>query len=284
VRYAQFAVPPPLAPWVECVWRLTGHRSDGDSAQRVFPDGCLEWVVHAGDPFRARIDDDMRTQPLRLAVGQMVRPVMLEPTGRVDVWGVRLHPWGGGLLFDGPVSHLTGRIEHAGDVSPALSQALADAVSETRGPDADVVSALCRVLTRRAQAIAPPDPLCVDAASRLLAVSPAASIERLAHAGGLSARQFERRFLAGIGLTPKTFARIARFQRVCTLLDAEPETLSAAALACGYYDQSHLARDVRAFAESAPSHLRRDDSPLTEHFLRARRMSGFSKTPADALA
>jgi AraC-like DNA-binding protein len=284
VNYEQFSVPPRLRPWVECLWRLSGRRLEGEPAQRVFPDGCLELVIHAGDPFRAQIDAEVHTQPLRLVVGQMVRPVTLEPTGRVDVWGVRLHPWGAGLLFDGPVSQLTGRIEHARDVSPALSQALVDAVSEARGPEADVVSALCRVLTRRAHAIDLPDPLCVDAASRLLAVSPGASIEQLAHAGGLSARQFERRFLAGVGLTPKTFARIARFQRVCTLLDAAPETLSAAAIACGYYDQSHLARDVRAFAGCTPSVLSRNDSPLTEHFLRARRMSGFSKTPVGALA
>jgi AraC-like DNA-binding protein len=284
MRYAQFPAPPQLTPWVECVWRLTGHRSDGESAQRVFPDGCLELVIHLGDPFRARIDTgDLQTQPRRLVVGQMVQAVTLEPTGRVDVWGVRVHPWGARLLFEGPASHLTGRIEHAGDVAPDLAQALVDAIADGRAPEALSVQALCRVLERRARATATPDRLCADAAAWLLA-APATSLVHLAHRGGLSPRQFERRFLAGVGLTPKTFARIARFQRVCALLGAAPETLSAAAVACGYYDQSHLSRDARAFAGSTPARLRQDDSPLAEHFLRARRMSGFSKTRAASLA
>ena len=284
MRYVQYAVPPPLAPWLECVWRLTGPRDPAAPGQRVCPDGCLELVIHAGDGFRARIDDgEPYTQPDRLVVGQMVRPVTLEATGRVDVWGVRAHPWGAGLFFDGPVSHLTGRIEHAGDVAPDLSNALADAVLDRAGDDAFVVDALCRVLAGRARATAAPDPLCAGAAARLLA-SPAASIARLAARSGLSERQFERRFLAGVGLTAKTFARIARFQRVVGLLDGAPETLAAAAIEGGYYDQSHLARDVRAFAGSSTSLLLQRDSPLTEHFLRARRMSGFSKTAPAALA
>jgi AraC-like DNA-binding protein len=283
MRYEQFPVPAPIAPWVECVWRLTGCRDEAEPTQRVFPDGCLELVIHAGDAFRARVDGDVQTQPDRLVVGQMVQAVTLEPTGRVEVWGVRVHPWGARLLFDGPASHLTGRIEQAADVTPGLARAFADAVHDAGRSDAATAGALCRVLVRHAHAAELPDPLCVDAATRLLAHTPGGSIARLAHAAGLSARQFERRFLAGVGLTPVTFARIARFQRVCGLLDAEPETLSAAAIACGYYDQSHLARDVRAFAGSTPSRLRTDDSPLAEHFLRARRMSDFSKTPPSVL-
>lgn len=285
MRYEQFPVPPPLTPWVECVWRLTGQRDEGRPAQQVFPDGCLELVIHAGDAFRARIAaGDVHTQPDRLVVGQMVEAVTLEPTGRVDVWGVRVQPWGAALLFDGPASHLTGRIEHARDVAPGLAQAVADAVHGGRRSDTDTMAALSRVLVRRAQTRALPDPLIVDAATRLLTLAPDASIAQLAHAGGLSARQFERRFLAGVGLTARTFARIARFQRVCARLEAEPDTLAAAAVACGYYDQSHLARDVRAFAGSTPARLRADDSPLAEHFLRARRMSDLSKTAAAARA
>jgi AraC-like DNA-binding protein len=284
MNYVQFPVAPQLTPWVECVWRLSGHRDEAEPAQQVFPDGCLELVIHAGDAFRARIDGEVQTQPHRLVVGQMVQAVTLEPTGRVDVWGVRVHPWGARLFYDGPASHLTGRIEQASDITPALARALADTVHDNAGSDAEIAAALCRVLVRHAHAMAWPDPLCVDTATRLLAHSQGASIAQLAHATGLSSRQFERRFLAGVGLTPVTFARIARFQRVCGLLDAEPETLSAAAVACGYYDQSHLARDVRAFAGSTPSRLRADGSPLTEHFLRARRMSDFSKTAPATLA
>jgi AraC-like DNA-binding protein len=279
MNYFQFDVPPILAPWVECVWRLTGAASADEPAHRVFPDGCLELVIHVGDPFLERATDgSARQQPARLVVGQMVRPVTLEPLGAIDVWGVRIHPWGAGLLFDGPVSHLTGRIEHAADVAPDLARALEHAAGDPRGADSRV-DALCRVLARRVSGAALPDALAAHAAGRLLREPGHTSIASLAEAAGVSSRQLERRFLAAIGLTPKTFARIARFQRVCTHLDSTPDTLSTAAVDCGYYDQSHLARDVRDFSGSTPAALRAPGSALTEHFLRARRMSGFSKIP-----
>jgi AraC-like DNA-binding protein len=284
MRYEQFDVPRMLTPWVECVWRLTGAASAGAPVHRVFPDGCLELVIHAGEPFLERAEDGTaRQQPARLVVGQMVRPVTLEPLGRIDVWGVRLHPWGAGLLFDGPVSHLTGRIEHAADVAPDLARELEHAAGDPRRVGSRL-DALCRVLARRVSGAALPDPLAAHTAGRLLLEPGHTSIASLAEAAGVSSRQLERRFLAAVGLTPKTFARIARFQRVCTLLDGTPETLSTAAVDCGYYDQSHLARDVRDFSGSTPAALRAPASALTEHFLRARRMSGFSKTPSASLA
>jgi AraC-like DNA-binding protein len=284
MNYIQYGVPASLAPWVECVWRLTGAASAGAPVHRVFPDGCLEFVIHAGDPFLERAaDGSVRQQPARLVVGQMVRPVTLEPLGAIDVWGIRLHPWGGGLLFAGSAAALTGRIEQAADIAPDLARALERAVSEPPSDHARLRS-LCAVLSARLGAIAMPDSLAAHAARRLLRDPGHTSIASLADAAGVSSRQLERRFLAAIGLTPKTFARIARFQRVCTHLEATPDTLSLAAVDCGYYDQSHLARDVRDFSGSTPAALRAPGSALTEHFLRARRMSGFSKIDQAALS
>jgi AraC-like DNA-binding protein len=284
MNYTQFEVPAPLTPWVECVWRLTGAAAIEAPAHRVYPDGCLELVIHAGDPFLERAEDGgVRQQPTRLVVGQMVRPVTLEPLGAIDVWGIRFHPWGGGLVFAGSVSALTGRIEQAADVAPDLTRALERAVSEPpleKASDDARLASLYAALIARIGAIAAPDPLSAHAARRLLRDPAWTSVARLAGEAGLSVRQLERRFLATVGLTPKTFARIARFQQVCTVLDATPEALSAAAVRCGYYDQSHLARDVRDFAGTTPAALRSLDSGLAEHFLRARRMSAFSKIPS----
>lgn len=56
-----------------------------------------------------------------------------------------------------------------------------------------------------------------------------------------------------MGLTPKLFARLRRFQSVLGVASAR-ENLDWAdvALRCGYYDQAHLHRDFRAFAELTP--------------------------------
>lgn len=84
-----------------------------------------------------------------------------------------------------------------------------------------------------------------------------APLGALAGQSGLSQRQFERRFQAAIGMNPKQFARIARFERVTTQMGVcrtEPKWAELAAGA-GYYDQAHMHRDFRVLAGNTPRRL-----------------------------
>lgn len=68
---------------------------------------------------------------------------------------------------------------------------------------------------------------------------------------GISERQLERRFLARVGVTPKRFAGLRRFEHAVTLARAS-SSLTEAALAAGYYDQSHFIREFRRYAGVTP--------------------------------
>jgi AraC-like DNA-binding protein len=60
------------------------------------------------------------------------------------------------------------------------------------------------------------------------------------------------RFNAELGVTPKTAARILRFEKACrTVMDDRP-TLADTALICGYQDQAHMTREWRALAGCTP--------------------------------
>jgi transcriptional regulator GlxA family with amidase domain len=67
-------------------------------------------------------------------------------------------------------------------------------------------------------------------------------------------RQYERRFQEEVGLTPKAFARTARFQRA---LDAKRffpgRTWLSIAHEFGYFDQMHMVRDFQSFCGFAPN-------------------------------
>jgi AraC-like DNA-binding protein len=71
---------------------------------------------------------------------------------------------------------------------------------------------------------------------------------------GLSPRRFIRLFSESVGLTPKAFCRVRRFQRAVSLLH-EPHDVdwAATAVACGYYDQSHMIHDFKDFAGLSPA-------------------------------
>jgi AraC-like DNA-binding protein len=84
-------------------------------------------------------------------------------------------------------------------------------------------------------------------------------VSALAAGTGWSGRHLTSRFRAEIGLTPKAAARVIRFDRARRLLVrnlavARPEyRLADLAVACGYFDQAHLAREFRALAGCPPS-------------------------------
>ncbi|MBB6548543.1 helix-turn-helix transcriptional regulator [Nonomuraea rubra] len=80
------------------------------------------------------------------------------------------------------------------------------------------------------------------------------TVEALAGELGVSRRYLELGFRRLVGLTPKTVARVARFQRAVHAL-SHPSATLAGAVACGYADQPHLTREVRTMAGMTPKQL-----------------------------
>ena len=101
------------------------------------------------------------------------------------------------------------------------------------------------------QAVAASPPNCEERRVQGLALLGAAC-NAGANAGqrmGLSTRQFERRFVAHWGMSPRQFRVIARLNTALQHAAAEPQRQGAdLAVDHGYYDQSHMARDVRRLA------------------------------------
>jgi AraC-like DNA-binding protein len=70
---------------------------------------------------------------------------------------------------------------------------------------------------------------------------------------GFPQRRFIQMFRSQIGLTPKVFCRITRFQRARILAEkTQLPNWAQLAVSCGYFDQSHLIKDFQLFAGSTP--------------------------------
>jgi len=96
------------------------------------------------------------------------------------------------------------------------------------------------------------DPEVAFAWRRMLASRGRVRVERLAAEAGWSRKRLWSRFRAQIGLTPKHAARLVRFDHAARLL-AGGRSAAAVAADSGYADQSHLHRDVVAFAGMTPA-------------------------------
>lgn len=91
------------------------------------------------------------------------------------------------------------------------------------------------------------------------------SIDKLAGLACLSSRQFQRKFNERMGVGPKVFDKVVRFQKAFFMKNANPhmDWLSIA-LKCGYYDYQHLSKDYKLFTGMTPSEFYEVDKKAPE--------------------
>jgi AraC-like DNA-binding protein len=93
-------------------------------------------------------------------------------------------------------------------------------------------------------------------------------IESAAREVGWSTRHLRAQMATEIGLTPKTAARVARFDRARRILQqrggGSPLALAELAATNGYADQAHLAREFRDFAGCPPSQWLAEEFPFVQ--------------------
>jgi AraC-like DNA-binding protein len=86
------------------------------------------------------------------------------------------------------------------------------------------------------------------------------SVAELAEDEGIEARLFSRAFKGSTGQTPQQYLISLRVQRARELLLDSQQPIADIALACGFYDQSHLTTAFTRFVGVSPSRYRRRSS------------------------
>jgi transcriptional regulator GlxA family with amidase domain len=126
-------------------------------------------------------------------------------------------------------------------------------------------------LLRRLSRGEPHNPAVLFAVHALGAAGPASRTREVARQVGLSQRRFIAIFKQEVGIRPKLFSSVRRFQRALVLIRrSTAPNWPALALACGYCDQSHLIRDFLAFSGFSPSEYVSRQRAFAEQGLRVK--------------
>jgi len=232
------------------------------AAERIVPDGRCELVLHYGDAFvESAADGIEHVQPTALFAGQLSRPLWLRATGRAGVIGVRFHPAGARSFLGFPLGEATDRRIALASIWPEAAE-LTSAI--IHADDAGRVQIAERLVAQRiAHHRVPIDEPIARCASEIAAQSGRCNLEEVIAASGVGRRQFERRFRDSVGLSPKRFASVLRLRSVFDVLQDDPGSdWTGAALAAGYFDQSHLIRDFRRYVGCTPAQFVAARAPL----------------------
>lgn len=226
--YRELAPPPALRALVACLWVQV---EDAARQVRVIPDACTDVVWRRGHGAWIA-GPDTTAKLVSVAAGDVLV-------------GVRFRPGAGGGALGVPLHELRNLSVEAAEVDRAfaLDGALAPA---------EVLARFVSAAARREA-----DPLVDEAARRL----DGRSVRQVSVELFVSERQLRRRFHAAIGYGPKTFARVVRFRRFVTALDAGHTDLARLAVDAGYADQAHLTRETTRLAGLPPLALLRARTP-----------------------
>jgi AraC-like DNA-binding protein len=240
---------PALSPFVEHLWSL--RDAPVHARERIVPSGTLELVFNlVEDEFRIYAPGVNRSLPGAMVSGCYGTPFDFDTRAHASVIGVHFKPGGAARLLGVPPGELAD--SHVsfetlwGPDGLRLRERLGAA------PGAQRFQLLQQALEARLKAARAPHPMIAHALRALEGTR--VEIGHVSDELGLSKRRFIEIFSADVGMTPKRYARVRRFQRALALATASHAPgWAEIAQRCGYFDQAHLCRDWAELTGLSPS-------------------------------
>jgi AraC-like DNA-binding protein len=247
------------------VFDYHGYRQRGvaPALHRGLPSPYLTLIFTVDEPLEIAQQVDRRRPGGRydaIAGGLHATPAIIKHDGAQSGIQLLVDPLASRALFGLPASELASYDCEASEVLGPVAGELHDQLREAT-TWAHRFAILDRVvgqmLSRQSDNSGAPSDAVVHAWRLLLASGGRAPVRALAAAVGYSDRHLANQFRAELGLTPKTAARVIRFDRARRALPGDatgaPVRIGEIAARHGYYDQSHLVRDFVDFAGCSPS-------------------------------
>jgi AraC-like DNA-binding protein len=256
--------PPDIVPWVHAGIHL--KMEDVDTGYRAcrFPalvSGGLTVVVEGA--FGLLDQGRFYALPAAFLSGPSATPLTLYRTSRLTCIGLTLKAAALPTLLEGGASLLLNRIAAADEVWNASWRPWAQQLGEAL-TQADRLNLLFDFVRARFTNDQHRERL--QEVMRLQAAA-VQDLRGAPDAVGLSYRQFERVFSSTLGMRPKLFQRIFRMEWALRDALASQRTDSDIALRHGYFDQSHMGKDLRLFAGNSLGNLVGSiDDPASEHW------------------
>jgi AraC-like DNA-binding protein len=197
--------------------------------------------------------NEVQKSPRAVVVGpQTYRRLEMQLRGALDTFVIGFQPDGIYRLFSVPTIELTNLDCEAHSVLGSMITKLGERLGNAKS-FAERMQFVEEVLLPRALLSGGRDGISAAAHGIILA-SGRARIPDLASKAGLGIRQFERRFLLQIGMRPKLFARVARFEAALEYKARfGNRSWADVAHSFGYHDQMHMVHDFAEFTGATPS-------------------------------
>lgn len=267
MRFQQFPPPACLKEHIRYFWLLESA-DDGPAPRnfRTIADGCPGLILQQVEDERFR-DQANKELPRIFLYGQATGSGEIYAGGAFRAMGVYLQPSALAAVFGLKADELTNSCVDLDLLAPAQAPRLSERLLAP-GSAADQIDVLSAYLMAEIQKNKTP----VDhgigySVAKIIESEGGASLEHLQARLGMSERTFQRRFKQRVGVPPKLFARICRFQASLNQLrHGRYGKLSDVAFENDYADQSHHIRAFQEFAGFSPQQYQKRANEVVENF------------------
>lgn len=234
---------PPLDQFIGWLWFHEGLNCDY-TLERVLPDGSMELIFNLRNETR-HVFDRTTHRPVRSyrrswLSGAHSEFIVIDTAPDASMIGVHFRPGGAAAFLGMPLSELRNTVVDLDALWNGAAHALRDELLEAPTPPAKL-RLLEEALLVRCCGAGAWHPA-VDYALRCFTAEPhGLTVGNVTGEIGLSPRRFIHLFTEQVGLTPKLFCRVRRFQSVLDQIRSRRQLVWAdVAVRCGYYDQAHF--------------------------------------------
>jgi len=265
MTFKRISTPDYLKDYVESLWISEGSQSATIGA---IADGRPGIVFHETDG-GLYLNRTKKLSTIFL-YGQTVKPIEMNAAGKFRMIGLHFFPHVMKFLFGISAHELTDTCLDLNllpdKTGKHLSNRLNDA--ETAKEQIGIISNFLSELANKKNIMM--DAVLHGAVHQLIGSKGTVPLKELHTQLNVSERSFERKFEQYVGVSPKMFSRICRFQASLNRLQKmEFNKLSDIAFDNGYADQSHFIRTFKEFTGMSPRAYKKQihkaipDSPLT---------------------
>ncbi len=260
---------PALTPFIKTLWYARDPQAT-HRHERVLPTGHAQFVISLARDYLTDANnptDPLAHSPAALLLGLYSIHQQIDAIDLSELIGVAFHPGGTIPFLPACTDAFTNRETSLEDIWGTESENLRTDLREASTPT-EKFTLLEAVLLQRLNRskIQRPSPM-VDFALTHLNRSPGTmTIAELTRQIGLSPRRLSQIFREQVGVSPKLYCRIQRFQQAVQAIHRGLDVPWAElALTCGYYDQSHFANDFHAFSGLSPTAYSISRRPWSNH-------------------
>lgn len=266
--YKTYKPSPALAPFIKCFWSLKASATGAPEVQRIVPDGCMELIIHCGDPYEQYLQEGIFVlQPRSFVFGQITTLLEIRPTGKSDIIAARFHPDGFVPVASMPISEMENK-------AVALKELFGEEGNQLEIQVMSSETSLSRVHQIEGfflQKLTSPETLerLIRSGIELLnKFNGQVSVADLAALLNTNRRQLERKFSTSVGISPKQLSKIIRLQSALKMLEQKQfSSLTSLAYANGYFDQAHFIKDFKELTGMSPKKFCTDSLKMSSLFI-----------------